>query len=125
MVRAYSTFSGVSLVGSYTENSGGGSTGGGIDLNEQNLSGNRGSWRDYSVEVPAGTSSLTVTMSGGSGDADLYVRAGAMPTTSSYNCRPYLNGNNETCTISNPSAGTWYISIYAYRTYSGVSLVAQ
>ena len=35
-------------------------------------------------------------MAGGSGDADLYVRYGSQPTTSSYTCRPYLNGNNET-----------------------------
>ena len=28
-------------------------------------------------------------MSGGTGDADLYVRAGSKPTTSTYDCRPY------------------------------------
>ena len=35
---------------------------------------------------------------GGTGDADMYVRSGSQPTTSTYNCRPYLSGNNETCT---------------------------
>ena len=40
---------------------------------------------------------------------------------SSYDYRPYLNGNNETVTVTNPVAGDWYISIYAYSTFSGVS----
>jgi serine protease len=68
---------------------------------------------------------LTVTMSGGTGDADMYVREGSQPTTSSYDCRPYRNGNNETCTFSNPGAGTWHISIRGYSAYSGVSLLAE
>ena len=69
----------------------------------------------YTVSIPAGTTSLVVNISGGTGDADLYVRAGAAPTTTSYNCRPYLSGNTETCTISNPVAGTtYYIGVRAY-----------
>lgn len=123
VVRAYSSFSGVSLVASYQESSGGG--GGASGLYETNLSGNRNSWQDFSVEVPAGTSSLNVTMSGGTGDADLYVRFDALPSRNNYNCRPYLSGNNETCTISNPAAGTWYISIFGYSSYSGVTLEAE
>ena len=33
-------------------------------------------------------------------------------------------GNNETVTVANPSAGDWYISLYAYAAYSGMSLTA-
>ncbi|MEM7083000.1 MAG: S8 family serine peptidase [Pseudomonadota bacterium] len=123
MVRAYATFSGVSLVGSFDEPSGGGNSGGsgGVD----NLSASRGNWVRYTVEIPSGMSSLVVSISGGSGDADLYLRYGSAPSTSSYNCRPYLNGNNETCTINNPQAGTWHIGIRAYRTFSGVDLTAS
>ena len=40
--------------------------------------------------------------------ADLYVKAGSAPTSSSYTCRPYLSGNAETCTINSPAAGTYY-----------------
>jgi V8-like Glu-specific endopeptidase len=79
----------------------------------------------YTVSIPAGTTSLVVNISGGTGDADLYVRAGAAPTTASYNCRPYLGGNTETCTINNPVAGTTYfIGVYAYSAYSGVNMRA-
>lgn len=118
MVRAYSAYSGVSLTGSYTEVTGG--EGGSASLT--NLSGARRAWDHYTIDIPAGMSSLTVTMSGGSGDADLYVREGAQPTTSSYDCRPYKSGNNETCTFTNPNATTWYISLRGYSAYSGVSV---
>jgi serine protease len=122
MIRAYSTFSGVSVTGSYTEPTTGGGEGGSATVTD--LSGARSAWTHYTLEIPAGMTSLTVNMSGGSGDADLYVREGAQPTTSSYDCRPYKNGNNETCTFSNPGAGTWHLSIRGYSAYSGVTLSA-
>ncbi len=79
----------------------------------------------YTVAIPAGTTSLVVNTSGGTGDADLYVRVGAAPTTSVYTCRPYQSGNTETCTISNPAAGsTYYIGVRAYAAFSGVNLKA-
>ncbi|MGP9799939.1 S8 family peptidase [Rheinheimera sp. NSM] len=101
----------------------GGGSGAGSTLT--NLSATTGNWLHYTVNVPSGMGSLTVTMSGGSGDADLYVRRGARPTTSSYDCRPYNNGNNETCAFNNPQAATWHISLRAYSTFSGVTLVTQ
>ncbi len=79
----------------------------------------------YTMAVPAGSTNLTFTMSGGTGDADMYVQFGANPTDSSYVCRPYLNGNNETCTIAAPSAGTYYVRVKAYSAFSGVSLVGN
>lgn len=83
-----------------------------------------GSWLHYPVQVPSGALSLNVVMSGGSGDGDLYVRQGSQPTTSQYACRPYLNGNNEHCSIDSPGAGTWYVSVRAWSTFSGTQLVA-
>lgn len=94
-------------------------------LTQTNLSGSTSSWKHYPITIPSGTTVLTVTQSGGSGDADLYVRSGSQPTTGSYNCRPYNAGNDEVCTISNPQAGTWYVSVHAYSTYSGVSVTAE
>ncbi|MFL9582986.1 S8 family peptidase [Stenotrophomonas sp. AB1(2024)] len=79
----------------------------------------------YTVAVPSGRSQLKVTIAGGSGDADLYVRSGSAPTDTVYTCRPYLSGNNETCTITAPAAGTWHVRVKAYSTFSGVTLTAQ
>lgn len=90
-----------------------------------NLSGPLGSQRFFKLTVPAGKSTLTFTMSGGTGDADHYVRFGVMPTLSSYDCRPYTVGNNEQCTFNNPSAGDWYVMIHGYSVYTGVTLVGD
>jgi xanthomonalisin len=78
----------------------------------------------YRVAVPAGATRLTVRISGGTGDVDLYLRFGAQPTFSEFDCRPWLFGNNETCVINNPQAGTWHIMLDAYESYEGVTLEA-
>ncbi|WP_445425545.1 S8 family peptidase [Alishewanella sp. HL-SH06] len=100
--------------------SGSGATGSSNTL--PNLSASRNNWLHYTINIPAGMQNFTASIAGGTGDADLYVRRGARPTTSSFDCRPYLQGNNETCSISNPAATTWHISIRAYSTFSGVTL---
>jgi serine protease len=89
------------------------------------LSGSSQGWRLYKLTVPSGQSQLKITMSGGTGDADLYVRRGAAPTLSLWDYRPWLGGNNEVVTISNPAAADWYIGIFAYAAYSGVALNAS
>ncbi|WP_196137632.1 M4 family metallopeptidase [Aliikangiella sp. G2MR2-5] len=119
-VKAYSSFSGVSLVGSYTTD--GGNPGDPIDETITDISVAQGAWYYHSVDLSAGYSDLEVSISGGSGDADLYVRQGAQPTTSSYDCRPYKWGNSETCSFTSPAATTWYIGIRGYNASSGVTL---
>ncbi|WP_417446090.1 S8 family peptidase [Kangiella sp.] len=121
MVRGYTSFSNVSLVATHDGDDTNPPPGGGSETHE-NLSGASGSWTHFYVDIPAGMSSLDVQMSGGSGDGDLYVRRGAQPTTSSYDCRPYRWGNNETCSFSNPAQDRWYISIRGYSSYSSVTL---
>ena len=89
------------------------------------LSGASGSETFFTIDVPAGATDLVVQISGGSGDADLYTRFGSAPTVSTYACRPWLNGNNETCTDATPSAGTHHIMIQGYSSFSGVTIVAS
>ncbi|MBD3683439.1 S8 family serine peptidase [Stenotrophomonas sp. Br8] len=89
------------------------------------LSAASGASLSYTVNVPAGSSQLRVAISGGSGDADLYLRQGSAPTDTVYTCRPYLSGNNETCTVNSPAAGVWHVRVKAYSTFSGVTLNAQ
>ena len=121
MVRGYTSYSNVSLVATHDGDGSEPPAEGGSETHP-NLSGASGSWTHFYVDIPAGMSSLDVEISGGSGDADLYVRRGAQPTTSSYDCRPYRWGNNETCSFSNPAQDRWYISIRGYSSYSGVTL---
>jgi hypothetical protein len=75
--------------------------------------------------VPENASNLIVRMSGGSGDADLYLRFDELPTDSNYDCRPFLEGNNETCTVETPQAGKWYFELHEWEEYSGISLTAM
>ncbi|GGQ28761.1 peptidase S8 [Shewanella litoralis] len=79
----------------------------------------------YSLDVPAGATNLSFTMSGGTGDADMYVQYGASPTTSSYDCRPWKSGNAESCPIATAQSGTYYVMVQGYSAFSGVSLVAN
>ncbi|WNG27596.1 peptidase M4 [Cystobacter fuscus] len=86
------------------------------------LSGATGSETFYYLDVPAGVAS-TFALSGGTGDADLYVKAGSTPTTSSYDCRPYKTGNAETCSIAARTTATRiYVMLRAYSAYASVSL---
>lgn len=89
------------------------------------LSASKGKSVNYTMVVPAGATNLKFAISGGTGDADLYVKYGSAPTTRSYSCRPYLTGNYETCTFTAPSAGTYYVMVRAYATYTGVSLTGS
>ncbi|MCQ4165701.1 M14 family zinc carboxypeptidase [Tahibacter harae] len=89
------------------------------------LSGAANSSLAYTIVVPAGASNLNISTSGGSGDADLYVRFGSAPTTSTYDCRPYKSGNAETCTFATPQAGTYHILLRGYSAYSGLSLLGS
>lgn len=82
----------------------------------------KSNWIYYSFSMPSNATSFTVTSSGGSGDADLYVRKGANPTTSTNDCKSTGNNNNETCTINSPGASTYYVGLYAYAAVSGLSL---
>lgn len=88
------------------------------------LSGAASSWQYFKITVPSGQTSLAITTSGGTGDEDLYVKRGAQPTTSTYDNRSIVTGNSESVTVSNPVAGDYYIGLYGYAAYSGVTLKA-
>ena len=79
----------------------------------------------YTMVVPAGATGLKFVSSGGTGDADMYVKFGSAPTDTSYDCRPYTGGNAETCNIATAQAGTYYVRLKAYSSFSGVSLTGS
>ncbi|WP_434930614.1 endonuclease [Shewanella sp. HL-SH5] len=89
------------------------------------LSASTGQTLKFVADIPAGATGLSFKMSGGSGDADLYVRQGSEPTASVFDCRPYLTGNNEECPIATAVAGRYFVNITAYQGFSATSLVAN
>jgi hypothetical protein len=88
----------------------------------KNVAGATNSETVYNINVPAGAKKLTVTIAGGSGDVDMYVRYNATPTGSGDNCKSEKAGNGESCVITNPTAGKWYILLYGYEAYAGATL---
>lgn len=91
------------------------------------LSGSKRTKINRTFEVDGCATSVTFTLSGGSGDADLFVRYGSTPTNRRFDCSSTNNGNEETCTITNPQAGTWYVQIKSGSNagFSGVSFNAD
>ncbi len=120
MLHGFGNFSGVMLRARY------GSTVRTLQNNVAvtNLSGARNSQSLFQFVVPAGARSVTFTISGGTGDVDLYVRRGSIPTLSVWDQRPYRSGNNEQVTISYPAAGTYFLMLHGYASFSGVTLRA-
>jgi hypothetical protein len=99
-------------------------TGGG-DLTVETVDNNdtvvRDQWKHYGpFDASAGTITAEMT---GTNDADLYLRMGSQPTTSSYDCRPYRNGSVETCTAEGP--GMVYVSVRGYATTSNFDLTVS
>ncbi|MCE9673049.1 M9 family metallopeptidase [Myxococcus stipitatus] len=73
--------------------------------------------------VPTGARNLRFQLSGGAGNADLYLRVGTWPTTTLYDYRPYLTGNDETVAIPSPATYTYYyVMLKARAPFSGVRL---
>ncbi len=121
MLRGYSAYSGVTLLATYSASVSVTPLDNGLPVT--GLSGAGSSEQYFRLEVPAGQSELEIAISGGSGDCDLYVKLGSLPTTSDYDYRPFLVGNDETVTVDSPTAGTWYIMLRGYSAFSGVTLV--
>ena len=81
----------------------------------------------YTLDVPAGQTSVTFSTTGPGGgmDADLYVKRGSIPTINDNDCYSESSTATESCSIPSPVAGTYYVLVYAYTSFSGVSLTGQ
>jgi len=72
----------------------------------------QGEWAMFGpLDLEAGSISVVMT---GTGDADLYLRRGAEPTITTFDCRPYRSGSDETCEMT--GAGPYYVGVRAYST---------
>jgi Zn-dependent metalloprotease len=80
----------------------------------------------YRIPVPGGAISLVVSTKGGTGDVDLFLKRGSACPPSAFcvddDAYSARFGNIETMTINNPSPGDWYLDLYGYEAYSGVTL---
>lgn len=88
------------------------------------LSGDGGTDLYYVLDLPAGATNLVVTTSGPTGDVDLYLSHGAIPTTQTYDQGSYGQDCNETVSVPAPAAGTWYVFVDGYSPFDGVQVEA-
>lgn len=89
------------------------------------LSATIGSELHYYINVPDGATDLALSISGGTGNADIYVKYGAEPTTTDWDYRPLLAGNDETVSIAEPAAGVYYVMVQAADDFSDVTEMAD
>ena len=97
---------------------GGGSSGTQKTVNESGTVA-KGAWKQYGPFQVAAGATLKAVMTG-DGDADLYVRKGAAPTASSYDCRPYKGSSAEECSVVGP--GAIYVGVNGYAASSNFQL---
>lgn len=100
----------------------GGSNSGGFT--ETGLAPAAGEVLSYTLDVPAGATSLEIDISGGTGNADLAINFGSAPTRNDNDCIQTGAGNTHNCTIANPAEGTWFIVVRGAAASSGVQLDA-
>ncbi|MFS8063587.1 MAG: proprotein convertase P-domain-containing protein, partial [Luteimonas sp.] len=127
--RQANVASAFSAVGVSTSSCGGGGGGGTTALingvAKTGIAGAAGSDQLFTLDVPAGATGLKFVTSGGTGDADLYVKFGSAPTTTSYTCKSEGGTTAETCSIATAQAGKYYVLIHGYTTFSGMSLTGS
>ncbi|MEV0531894.1 collagenase [Kitasatospora sp. NPDC050463] len=77
------------------------------------------------VYLPAGTTTLKVTTSGGTGTAHLYYNPGTWASPSAFTASSTGTGTTQSLTVTNPIAGYRYLSLYAVSDFSGVTVSTQ
>ena len=89
------------------------------------ISGTQSSPANFELDNVSAGQTVTFTITGGTGDADLYARFGQAPTLTQFDCRPYLTGNEESCTLTAPADGNYYVMLNAFQNFTGVSLTGS
>jgi hypothetical protein len=104
---------------------GGGDNGGGDAWQGLQESGSLTRNQEHRFEtpvLPVGVYRFDMT---GTGDADLYVRRGMAPTTAQWDCRPYLNGSSETCTVTLQNPEAIHVMVRGYANNSTYQLTGS
>lgn len=88
------------------------------------VSGRAGDLRRYKIELPKDMnfSSFKITLSGGSGDADLFVRQNSQPNPTLFDAKSERQGNNELIEILSPSSGMYYIAVRGFTDFNDATL---
>lgn len=86
------------------------------------LAGAAGDLSYYWIYVDKANVQLSISTSGGSGDADLYINTQGWASPSAYNYRSAGSGNTEAVTVPVYTPGYIYLTVYGKAAFSGLSL---
>ncbi len=124
LVKPTSGFSGVKLVADYSVkeifiapglNPG--------RQSDRNTTGPR--FRFFRVQVPEGARGLHVRTHGGTGNVDLFVRKGSVPTNQTFDFASTNAGNDDGVDIDSPIGGAWKIGMYRASEYADVEIEVE
>ncbi|KPZ65291.1 Xanthomonalisin precursor [Pseudoalteromonas sp. P1-16-1b] len=79
-------------------------------------------WKNYRIDIPEGYDELTISLDGGWGDANLFVRHKRSPTLFRSDCASISRGNAENCTFTNPKSGKWKVRVNGFLPFGNVKL---
>ena len=105
-----------------------------LELDEpmRGLSGDETSETFFRIVVPEGAERLRVVSTAGAGDVDLWMAQGEIPTCQfpvGAICTAELfserSGNVETIDLENPPPGEWFVTLFGYAPYAGLTLRAS
>lgn len=85
----------------------------------ENLSSEKGKSQYFTFDGSK-ASKVTISIHGGSGDADIYVKKDEEVGYKNFDCRPYLIGNDEKCVFL--KGGIFNVMVYGVKKFSGVTL---
>ena len=83
----------------------------------------KGDSKVFSINLPKNMPRFKVKLSGGTGDADLYVQYGGIPTLSSYLRKSIGRTNSEEIVVNVTQAGTYYVLISSYDEVKNAELI--
>ena len=89
------------------------------------LSGEAGSDQIFEFDVPDASWIGDVTIGGGTGDADLFLRKDAPPTDDAYDCKSDLpSGFSDACQLFY-KPGTWFARVHGFTAFADLTLYAN
>ncbi|WP_299009445.1 proprotein convertase P-domain-containing protein [uncultured Shewanella sp.] len=79
----------------------------------------------YFIDVPNNGANLSFNTSGGTGDVDMYIKQGSLPSLSDYDCISIQTGNEESCLLETTTASRYYVMLKAESAFDNISLTAD
>jgi len=75
----------------------------------------------FKLTVAEAIAQVEFNTNGGTGDADLYIKKGSLPTLASFDCKSAGETSSESCKLAG-QAGDYYVRVFAWNDINGVNL---